>query len=79
MADSDDVANEEKIRTIFHAISATARSSFDQDAVLIRWVVVADWMTVDNRRALTRIAPASSTWWEDHGLLNAALRGDWGT
>lgn len=48
-----------------------------EDAVLVKWVVIADWMHTDGTRELTRIAPAGMPIWELRGLCREGTQDGW--
>lgn len=62
---------------IHDALQQCADTADTADGVLTAWVVVAEWMTPDGERWLTRLDSDAITAWQRDGMLDHGLRGDW--
>lgn len=58
--------------------TAIQGESPQEGAVLTGWALVAEWMTPDGKRALSRMRPAYVTEWLADGMYHHALNTDWG-
>jgi hypothetical protein len=62
---------------IHEAIQANARLGRDDGAILTGWVLVAEWLTPDGDRWLSRGWAEGTTNWAAKGMHHEALHGDW--
>lgn len=62
---------------IHDAIQANARMGQEDGAILTGWVLVAEWMTPDGDRWLSKGHAASVTAWSADGMYHEALYGKW--
>jgi hypothetical protein len=68
--------------TIHHAIEASAEHNEKlEGALLVGWVVVAEWVGVDGTRSLVRMAGTPGEMvppiWQTKGYLHESLYGNW--
>lgn len=60
------------------AIQAHAPERDEMDgAVLTGWALVAEWMSPDGDRWLSKMNPPHVTQWQADGMRHQALHGDW--
>lgn len=74
--------DDDSARKQLHAAIEGARGEETAEAVLISAVVVAEWMSPDGARWISRIASTNGgdetpPTWTTEGLLHHALHGDW--
>jgi hypothetical protein len=70
-------ADEAQAQAVHDALQAHAHLDFEEGAVLIRWAVVADWLTSSGQRRLIRMKAPDAAPWERDGLFQAALGMGW--
>ena len=68
--------------TIQHAIEASAEHNEKLDgALLVGWVVIAEWVGVDGTRSLVRMSGTPGETvppiWQTKGYLHESLYGNW--
>jgi hypothetical protein len=49
----------------------------EDELMLTRWALVAEWTAADGTRVLTRLGSAGSARWDTSGLFHEALYGEW--
>jgi hypothetical protein len=62
---------------IHDAIQEHGRMGVDDGAVLTGWTLVAEWMTPDGERWLSKAHGAHTTSWAAKGMMHEALFGQW--